>query len=58
MKKHEAEWVAVAENERETQTEGGMVGMDKEIDQLKYQIASLESDLEILVNRRSVSPIG
>lgn len=58
LKKREAEWVAVAEDEREHQLESTMLSMDNEIDQLKNQIASLETDLEILVNRRSVSPIG
>jgi hypothetical protein len=58
LKKREAEWLQVAEAERAHQSPADMAAMDQEIDQLQDQIASLESDLEILVNRRSVSPIG
>ena len=58
LKKREADWLEIAEAERGNQSKADMAGMDQEIDQLQNQIASLESDLEILVNRRSVSPIG
>ena len=58
LKKREADWVEVAEAERGNQSTADMAGMDQEIDKLQTQIAALESDLEILVNRRSVSPIG
>jgi len=58
LKKREADWLEVAEAERGNQSKADMAGMDQEIDQLQNQIAALESDLEILVNRRSVSPIG
>ncbi len=58
LRKREAEWQKVATEERKVQSSDGMVKMDKEISQLQGQIASLEGDLEILVNRRSISPIG
>jgi len=58
LKKREADWLEIAEEERGSQSEADMAGMDQEIGQLQNQIAALESDLEILVNRRSVSPIG
>ena len=58
LKKREAEWIKVADAERDKQSEADMAAMDREIDGLQNQIADLESDLEILVNRRSVSPIG
>lgn len=58
LKRREAEWVEVAEAERSNQSKAQMAKMDREIDKLQDHIASLESDLEILVNRRSVSPIG
>lgn len=58
LKKREAEWIKVADSEREKQSPTDMAAMDREINELQSQIASLESDLEILVNRRGVSPIG
>ncbi|GMQ89548.1 MAG: lipoprotein [Gammaproteobacteria bacterium] len=58
LRKREAEWQKVAAEERKVQSSDGMIEMDKEISQLQGQIASLEGDLEILVNRRSISPIG
>ena len=58
LKKREAEWIQVADAERDKQSKADMAAIDREINQLQKQIASLESDLEILVNRRSVSPIG
>jgi peptidoglycan hydrolase-like protein with peptidoglycan-binding domain len=58
LKKREADWLEIAEAERGNQSSADMAGMDQEIGTLQNQIAALESDLEILVNRRSVSPIG
>ena len=58
LKKREANWLEIVEEERGSQSTTDMAGMDQEIGQLQNQIAALESDLEILVNRRSVSPIG
>ncbi|HHJ16969.1 MAG TPA: hypothetical protein ENJ80_09760 [Gammaproteobacteria bacterium] len=59
LRKREEEWKQVAEDERKQQPNSKkMVEMDKEIGKLQEQIASLEEDLNILINRRSVSPIG
>lgn len=58
LRQREREWRRVADQERRRNPGAAMARMDQEIDRLEKQIASLEYELEILVDRRRVSPVG
>jgi predicted nucleic acid-binding Zn-ribbon protein len=58
LKQREREWRRVADQERHRSPGAAMAAMDQEIDRLQKHIASLEYELKILVDRRSISPVG
>ncbi len=59
LRERERHWLRVAQDERRYSSRSrGMAVMDREIQTLQTQVASMEQELDILAQRRIVSPSG
>ena len=59
LRERERRWSQVAEQERRSNPQSPNIAvLDREIVRLKSQINSLERELDLLIKRRTISPIG